>query len=88
MTREELENLLDYVHEGGGCEDRGFEDTSTDERVEIIEEFKRLQADNARLKALIKEAERTPYEHACPWCWAETEHAHDCPAFTPEGEVK
>lgn len=47
--------------------------------------------DNARLRALIKAAlEDVDW---CPWCKADqgvdaTLHADDCPAFTPEGEVK
>ena len=61
-----------------------------------------LEADNARLRALIKQAEygdHTHYEDSCPWCgcvaighrWTkldEPPHSDDCPAFTPTGEVK
>lgn len=69
-----------------------------------IEEF---EADNARLRALIKQAEwKAEWSEEggeCPWCEAlqrqlrygngrpvekTGKHAADCPAFTPEGEVK
>ena len=59
-----------------------------------------LRADNARLRALVKDAERN-IESECSWCGADrsrTErnndasayepHAAHCPAFTPDGVVK
>jgi hypothetical protein len=53
------------------------------------------EQDNARLRALIKQAEfANKAETAsgagafCPWCGIEDGHRDDCPAFTPEGEVK
>lgn len=56
----------------------------------LAEEIRRLQQDNARLRALIKKAERSgACLDECPWCgFAGDTHASDCPAFTPEGEVK
>lgn len=47
-----------------------------------------------RLRALIKDVESCVYmSHGyaptlCPWCMCEDSHALDCPAFTPEGDVK
>lgn len=56
-----------------------------------------------RLKGLIKEAEYAPGQYVqeggrCPWCLAGNlkrdgsrwpdEHPDDCPAFTPDGQVK
>ena len=64
------------------------------------DEFKTLEADNARLRALIKGAEwgdGTQGGRWCPWCQSKEERGHyaktqdcatDCPAFTPEGAVK
>ena len=56
-----------------------------------------MQADNARLRALIKAAELGT-ESYCPWCNAKAiavdhpadrmEHADTCPAFTPDGTVR
>lgn len=67
----------------------------------LASEIERLEQDNARLRALIKEAEwngiggeRGMECNVCPWCDEDafTKHRHDdtyqCPAFTPEGEVK
>ena len=58
-------------------------------------------ADNARLRALIKEAEwrggDVDGDISCPWCGESRDnyaghpggkHTNDCPAFTPEGQVK
>ena len=64
-------------------------------RDAVIDEVEALQADNARLRAVIKEAEKSgdrPGAYPmCPWCQSEPgdkdRHA-DCPAFTPEGEVR
>lgn len=64
-------------------------------RDAVIDEVEALQADNARLRAVIKEAEKSgdrPGAYpTCPWCQSEPgdkdRHA-DCPAFTPEGEVR
>lgn len=46
-----------------------------------------------RLRALVKDAERV--DGYCPWCGCcpnysggDITHADDCPAFTPEGEVR
>ena len=68
-----------------------------------VDELRQLKADNARLRALIKDKEyahvggeydegdgyRAQYDE-CPWCGGDAvkRHADDCPAFTPEGEVK
>lgn len=61
----------------------------------LIAEIRRLQQDNARLRKIIKGAEWyfEPYtqHEECPWCVIdrnEEDHRDDCPAFTPEGEVK
>lgn len=58
------------------------------------EEVQRLEADNARLRALIKENE-THCCGECGWCRADVSpyrpddrHKADCPAFTPEGIVR
>lgn len=50
-------------------------------------------AEAARLRALIKQAEESASDRdrspVCPWCdTGPNPHASDCPAFTPEGEVK
>lgn len=54
------------------------------------EELKRLEADNARLRALIKAS--LDDVDWCPWCkrdaTPEIEHTRDCPTFTPSGEVR
>lgn len=55
-----------------------------------------VDPENARLRALIKDAEwqgDVQEEMACPWCHAERDddqrkHAADCPAFTVEGLVR
>ena len=70
---------------------------------QLAVEVDALKADNARLRALIKDKEyahvggeydegdgyRAQYDE-CPWCGGDAvkRHADDCPAFTPEGEVK
>ena len=53
------------------------------------------RADNARHRALIKAQEFGNHEETasgrgdfCPWCNEEDGHRADCPAFTPDGEVK
>lgn len=66
-------------------------------------EVESLRADNARLRALIKDTETGSAcsdGDFCPWCWApcgeypakEPHGSHPkrprCPAFTPEGEVR
>jgi hypothetical protein len=80
--------------------------------IERLESQERdgLRADNARLRALIKQAEDGGYASisllkVCTWCRAyrnngddhfkhvergtkDEPHRSDCPAFTPEGEVK
>lgn len=62
-----------------------------------VEELARLRNDNARLRALIKNAETAAgYQSfngvCCPWCGAELmqpePHSADCMAFTPGGTVK
>ena len=54
-------------------------------------------AEIARLRALVKEAEWADRDHweppdgFCPWCSAaasDRDHAADCPAFHPNGEVR
>lgn len=59
-------------------------------------------ADNARLRGLVKEAEREGRHESevadiCPWCHFvrgfngvefKKTHAADCPAFTTDGEVR
>lgn len=54
-----------------------------------------LEADNARLRALLKEVETVYYydeSTGCPFCSPGykniTKHHSECPAFTPEGEVR
>ncbi len=42
-----------------------------------------------RLRALIKQVELAQGGTNCPWCYNTwTPHTEECPAFTPEGEVK
>ena len=53
------------------------------------EEGNALLDEVIRLRALVKLAERRcdgPSGYDCPWCLGG--HAPDCPAFTPEGEVR
>jgi len=48
-----------------------------------------LEADNARLRALIKMAERKSdgvSGYDCPWC--NEGHLEGCSAFTPDGDVR
>ncbi len=52
-----------------------------------------LLDDNARLRALIKDAERASgyqsyHSVTCPWCDSETQHSAECHAFDPDGTVK
>jgi len=49
-----------------------------------------MRDDNARLRALVKDAEWALGEHGeCLWCPDDRpRHAVGCPAFTPEGVVK
>lgn len=61
--------------------------------AELIEAVRRERAEVARLRALVKDAERV--DGYCPWCGChpnysgvDIDHADDCPAFTPEGVVK
>ncbi len=54
------------------------------------ETLRRAEADNARLRALVKYAEHCRgYDGVCPWgeCSAPG-HRDGCPAFTPDGTVK
>jgi hypothetical protein len=73
--------ILSAADEGVGPTEQAFID---------LEE---LRADNARLRALIKDAEctRAPQCAECPWCQADVsggEKHFECPAFTATGEVK
>lgn len=55
------------------------------------EVVKMILADNARLRALIKEAEWPDYPDKCPWCFGgcgSGTHSSDCEAFTPSGKVR
>lgn len=77
---------------------------SEDARARLVERLNAMQsrcaaveADNARLRALVKTAERNGPSgvncNQCPWCPADTtrddrRHYDYCQAFTPEGEVK
>lgn len=56
----------------------------------VIDEVAALQADNARLRALVKSAEKgTAAFTMCPWCEMEGGgHFESCPAFTADGVVK
>ena len=70
-------------------------------RISAGAELELLQ-DNARLRALIKAAEKLDrgdgYQWKCPWCGsvlggdardlAAEPHQDDCPAFTEAGEVR
>lgn len=68
--------------------------------AETLAACERAEEDNARLRALIKDAEwgdGTQGGRWCPWCQSKEERGHyaktpdcatDCPAFTPEGTVK
>lgn len=58
---------------------------------------RKLVADNERLRGLVKEAEdmgsdASIADFACPWCgqgrFGKPRHLADCPAFTPEGDVR
>lgn len=61
-------------------------------------ELAALQADNERLRGLIKECmSRSGIRHSfgidsCPWCTmgglVEDDHDDDCPAFHPDGAVR
>lgn len=68
-------------------------------RVELDGElFRILEADNARLRALLKDAEWVGVEggsFACSYCEAgfyggeaKAPHKDNCPAFRPDGEVR
>ncbi len=64
--------------------------------IEAIEREHALQADNARLRGLIKRVETSgnlKSSGECPWCEEfvpnyQQGHAADCAAFTPDGSVK
>lgn len=65
---------------------------------------RKLAADNARLRALVKAVETIRHagrgdkvEHICPWCLAERgrdylrkaqPHRPECDAFNPDGSVR
>ncbi len=57
-----------------------------------ISKIKLLEADNARLRALLKETEFAyNYAEVCTWCLADVsnrKHDDDCEAFNPDGSVK
>lgn len=57
-----------------------------------VREIEEAQADNERLRALIKaaewKAEWCEAGGACPWCDAINTHAATCPAFATEGRVR
>lgn len=60
---------------------------------ELIAEVRRLQADNALLRGLIKQVNFSSgdYRSDCHWCASSAAggcHFADCPAFTPDGKVK
>ncbi len=57
----------------------------------VEEERDEARADNARLRALVRQAEWwTGDAECCGWCGAyyHSIHADDCPAFTPDGTVR
>lgn len=61
--------------------------------AEAVGRLVRLEQDNARLRALIRDAEQDGVGLLCPWCQfarRHGEHGHkpDCLAFTPTGEVR
>lgn len=69
--------------------------------AELIAEIRKQRADNARLRALVKDSEwyAGDREHWCQWCGdaygdaahvvrPKDGHAPTCPAFTPDGVVK
>lgn len=47
----------------------------------------RINADNERLRGLVKQAEYGDDGYICPWCKA-GKHTPTCPAFTPDGDVR
>ena len=61
----------------------------------IEDDLKYADEEIARLRALVDGAEFGGQYNLgrCPWCGAQAErdnetHRDDCPAFTPEGEVR
>lgn len=86
MTRAELGEMLDYIE---------------NERHDIhAPRLRKLFDEVERLRGLIKGAELTSrpdpvrgVAFGCPWCDLycgkdRMRHASDCPAFTPDGDVK
>ena len=82
MTPEQIERL----------EARIFETIHV--HTKSLTAMKLLEADNARLRALVKAQEFGSKHEAgpfCPWCSAGGDGGHthdDCPAFTPSGDVR
>lgn len=81
MTHTELEEIRKSASE---CQDAEWASCLVSELIAEVE----------RLRGLIKNAEYTDVGYwasfdACNWCSHESPgHDIDCPAFTPEGEVK
>lgn len=73
---------------------KGAEQMSYDieDYVRVRDRMNAYRQDNDRLRALIKQAEyHTTDPHdcaACPWCDVVAIHKDDCPAFTPDGDVR
>ena len=97
MTEDELSRLIDDVHGDGYSHGRGEGADYDFEKQAILEAFVKLQQDNACLRGLIKQVEKLEtirYAWDCAFCGSNgcgfdgVEHTPDCPAFTPEGEVK
>ncbi len=73
---------------------------SEEARVRLAERIKALEADNERLRGLIKQVEGaassefgTGAAHNCPWCFYAVgdwrrRHAPECLAFNEDGTVR
>ncbi len=69
---------------------KDLEEMSSIEAEIVGNTIDELHTDNARLRALIKEAEFPDMESRCPWCncqWKEPAHL-DCRAFNKDGVVR
>jgi hypothetical protein len=66
-----------------------FTDRIAPTSAALVDEFARLNADNERLRGLVKSLEWA-YDGYCPSCGADQglPHLDDCRVFTPEGDVK
>lgn len=53
----------------------------------LCEDNRRLRADNERLRSLLKKVGLASETYKCLFC-CRYGHDADCPAFTPDGEVK